>query len=104
LLLEHADLVSAVRMMLHGEPDDDGIRWAHIGGRSLRLVQFTEPIRSWSVVLYGQSTRAGSPHLSDQAALFSQAQLRSTYFDEDELREHVVSTVDLDVPEGVLHG
>jgi acyl-homoserine lactone acylase PvdQ len=104
LVLDRTDTVSAVRMMVYGEPDAHGIRWAHSGGRSLRLVQFTTPIRSHSVVLFGQSTRSGSPHLSDQAQLFSTAQLRSTYFDEEELRVHVVSSVDLVVPEGVLGG
>ena len=104
LALEHTDVVSAVRMMGYGEPDADGIRWVDRGGRSLRLVQFTEPLRSWSVVLYGQSTREGSPHRSDQAELFSRGVLRSTYFDEAELAEHVVTTTELDVPEGLGDG
>lgn len=89
---DHRDVVAPLRVMQFGEPDQDGRRWVIGGGRSLRLTQFTDPIRSFSVVLYGQSGDAESAHYADQIRLYSQGELRSTYFHADELAAHTERT------------
>ena len=78
-------------------PDSLGLRHVEIGSRLLRLVQFTDPIRSFTLHNYGQSENPDSPHYIDQARLSSERRLKPTYFDPAELMNHVVSTKVLDV-------
>ncbi len=72
--------------------DSLGLRHVEIGSRLLRLVQFTDPIRSYSLHNFGQSENPDSPHYIDQARLSSERRLKPTYFDLAELADHVVST------------
>jgi acyl-homoserine lactone acylase PvdQ len=79
-------------------PDQNQRYWATGGGRGLRLTIFTDPIQSFSVVPFGISADPNSPHHSDQARLVSERRLKPTYFNQDELAAHTVSTMILDYP------
>jgi acyl-homoserine-lactone acylase len=64
----------------------------HSGSRALRLVAFTDPIRSYTVHNFGQSDDPDSPHFDDQARLLtSQRKLKPVYYERDELQEHIRS-------------
>ncbi|WP_419949163.1 penicillin acylase family protein [Candidatus Palauibacter sp.] len=89
--------VFTLRAMTAGAPDSLGLRHVQSGSRLLRLVQFTDPIRSFTLHNYGQSENPDSPHYVDQARLTSERRLKPTYFDPAELMNHVVSTEVLDV-------
>jgi acyl-homoserine-lactone acylase len=52
------------------------------------LVHFTQPVRAWSVLAYGQTSRAGSPHAHDQLRLFAEHRLRPVRFTEAEIAAH----------------
>jgi len=52
-------------------------------------VEFTRPIKAFSVVAYGQTTRSGSKHSSDQIRLFADHQLRPVWFREAEIKAHL---------------
>jgi len=97
-----ADVSAVLRVMGFGPPDANGRRWAITGGRSLRLVAFTEPIQSYSVVLYGQSSRPDSPHYSDQCALYSTRTVRATHFGQPLPPEQVSQQTRLLVPAGAV--
>ena len=84
-------------MSTFSPPDSLGLRHVQIGSRLLRLVQFTDPIRSYTLHNFGQSENPDSPHYVDQAQLTSERRLKPTYFDTAELMNHVVSTRVLDV-------
>ncbi|HEX9766579.1 MAG TPA: penicillin acylase family protein [Nitriliruptorales bacterium] len=89
-------MLAPLRLMAYGPPDEHGQRFPLLGGRSLRMVAFTQPITSYSVILFGQSGREDSPHFADQCRLFSERRVRSTYFDPAELRAHTVATIELE--------
>ena len=89
--------VFTLRAMSAGPPDSLGLRDVVSGSRLLRLVQFTDPIRSFTLHNFGQSEDPDSPHYVDQARLTSERRLKPTYFDPAELMNHVVSTEVLDV-------
>jgi hypothetical protein len=74
------DNVMPLRMMFAPPAGQDGKHRITAGGRSWRLTVFTDPIRSYSVVLYGQSSRPDSPHYSDQCVLYSEGRVRETGF------------------------
>lgn len=84
-------------MSTFSPPDSLGLRHVQIGSRLLRLVQFTDPIRSYTLHNFGQSENPDSPHYVDQAQLTSERRLKPTYFDTAELMNHVVWTKVLDV-------
>ena len=84
-------------MSTFSPPDSLGLRHVEIGSRLLRLVQFTDPIRSYTLHNFGQSENPDSPYYVDQAQLTSERRLKPTYFDTAELMNHVVSTKVLDV-------
>ncbi len=84
-------------MSTFSPPDSLGLRHVQIGSRLLRLVQFTDPIRSYTLHNFGQSENPDSPHYVDQAQLTSERRLKPTYFDTAELMNHVVSTKVLDI-------
>jgi acyl-homoserine lactone acylase PvdQ len=74
------DNVMPMRLMFSPPAGPDGKRRIVAGGRSWRLTVFSDPIRSYSVVLFGQSSRPDSPHFSDQARLYSEGRFRETGF------------------------
>lgn len=88
-------LVMSLQLMIHREPDADGVRWAETGSHTQRLTVFTRPVRSYALLNYGQSGVVGSPHHVDQAGLFSEGRLRPTYFAPGDLDGHIESTTTL---------
>lgn len=67
------------------------IRFFERGSQAVRLVIFTNPLRSYSLKLYGQSDHPDSPHFDDQIVLASERRLKSTYFHKKELLDHLES-------------
>lgn len=61
------------------------------------LVHFTNPLEAHSVLAYGQTTRASSPHSRDQLALFAAHRLRKIFFTEAEVERATTSTTRLNV-------
>jgi acyl-homoserine lactone acylase PvdQ len=74
-----------------------GRRYVNAGSRALRLVAFTDPIKSYSLHLYGQSDDPASAHYDDQVALASERRLKPVYFTPAELAGHVESVRVLEV-------
>jgi acyl-homoserine lactone acylase PvdQ len=66
------------------------------GSQSMRLVQFTDPIRSFTVHPWGHSQDPTSPHYDDQSRLVSEGRLKPTYFERADLLRHLESVRVLD--------
>jgi acyl-homoserine-lactone acylase len=81
-----------LRAVSSGDPDEAGVMYAR-GGQFCTTVIFLEhPVRSYSAVPYGQSENPDSPHYKDQAEkLFSKGLLRPTWYQKEELMEHIGS-------------
>lgn len=67
----------------------------------MRLIEFSDPLKSWTLHVYGQSDDPASPHYDDQARLLSEQTFKPTYFSRDELKGHIQSTTVLE-PGGEL--
>lgn len=52
-------------------------------------VEFTNPVRAYSVVSYGQTTNPGSKHCCDQIEVFARQGVRPVWFTEAEIRSHL---------------
>ena len=80
--------------------NEHGERRAWRGSNSMRLVEFSKPVKSWSLHVYGQNDDPASPHFDDQAKLLSKRKFKPTYFNRDELDTHIESTTVLKLKEG----
>lgn len=58
----------------------DGTRTVTGGDGWVLAVEFTNPVRAYSVLAYGQSSRPGSPHHDDQAAMFAANRMKPVAF------------------------
>lgn len=55
------------------------------------VVEFSHPVRSHSVLAFGQSRQPGSAHYVDQAALYSAQRLKPAWFSLVDIKRHVES-------------
>ena len=55
-------------------------------------VEFSDPPKAYSVTAYSQSDVEGSPHQSDQAALFAAGKMKRAAFTEAEIQEQLLET------------
>ncbi len=59
------------------------------GSQSMRLVEFTRPLRAYSLYAFGQSDDPASPHYADQADFFAEKRMKPAYFSKAALAGHV---------------
>src|SRR5690606_10967368 len=59
------------------------------GDNWIMLLEFSRPIRAWSVLAQGQSGLWNSPHSNDQLRLFHERRLRPVWFTEQEIQDHL---------------
>jgi acyl-homoserine-lactone acylase len=67
-----------------------GNRYSAIGGDSYEaVIEFSSPVRAMSLVAYGNASRAGSPHRTDQLPLFAHKQFKPVWRTRAEIEAHV---------------
>jgi acyl-homoserine-lactone acylase len=70
------------------EPTGD--RFRAVGGDSyVAAIEFSSPVRAMSLVGYGNASRAGSPHRTDQLPLFARQQLKPVWRTRAEVEAHL---------------
>jgi acyl-homoserine-lactone acylase len=74
-------------------PEPDGIHFFPVSGDGyVQLVEFTKAGPNAQALLgYGNASRPGSPHITDQLSYFEAKALRPAYRTRDEVEEHTVS-------------
>jgi len=71
---------------------DEG-RFVFNGGQVVTtVVQLTDPIQVYSIVPFGQSSKADSPHFTDQMRLYSEDQMRPAWHDWEQLKGNIESS------------
>lgn len=72
------------------EEAEDGKRVVNGGDGWVFAVEFTDPIRAYSVLAYGQSSKEDSPHHADQAELFARNEMKRIAFTEKEIEAQLI--------------
>jgi acyl-homoserine-lactone acylase len=68
----------------------DGTRTVAGGDGWVLAVEFTNPVRAYSVLAYGESSRPGSPHHDDQAAMFAANRMKPVAFTEADIERTTI--------------
>lgn len=82
-------LLGCFRVLWYVE-DDDGKLRVRGGDGWVFAVEFGEVPRAYSILAYGQSTREGSPHSTDQLGMFASHEMKPVAFTEEAIREATV--------------
>jgi acyl-homoserine-lactone acylase len=65
-------------------------RYRAVGGDSYEaVIEFSSPVRAKSLVAYGNASRTGSPHRTDQLRLFAQKQFKPVWRTRAEVEAHL---------------
>lgn len=64
----------------------DGKWYANGGSSWLMLVEFSTPMKVFTIAPLGESDNPASPHFADQTAMFSKQQLKPFPFSDDEVK------------------
>ncbi len=83
--------MSTLRNIWARNIDKHGVSVAEGGQSCPMLVHLTDPIESYSILPYGISDDPKSPHHIDQMGLFSQMQMKPTWFNRQALHGHITS-------------
>ncbi len=76
--------------VLNFREEPDGTRTVVGGDGWVLAVEFTTPVRAYSVLAYGESSRPGSPHHDDQAAMFAANRMKPVAFTEADVERATV--------------
>lgn len=72
------------------ERDDDGKYRVSGGDGWVLAVEFTDPVRAYSVLAYGQSDRPDSPHHDDQTRMFAEGRMKRVAFTDEEIERQTI--------------
>lgn len=71
-------------------PDKDKRMRATSGDSYVAAIEFSTPVRARALIGYGNSSQPGSPHRTDQLALFARKELRPVWRARAEIEKHLV--------------
>ena len=82
-------LLGCFRVLSFREAEDGKL--VAVGGDGWILaVEFTRPVRAYSVLAYGQSNRADSPHFDDQAEMFARNRMKPVAFTPEDVDRQAI--------------
>jgi acyl-homoserine-lactone acylase len=77
------------RVLGYSHSDPDG-RYRATGGTSwVAAIEFSRPVRAVSIIGYGNASRAGSPHRTDQLALLARKESKPVWRSHGEIERHL---------------
>ena len=77
------------RVLGYSSKEPDG-KFRATGGTSwVAAIEFAKPLHAVSIIGYGNASRAGSPHRTDQLALFARKELKPVWRTRPEIEKHL---------------
>src|SRR5690606_27010383 len=72
-------------------PGDSTRSVATSGDSYVLAVEFSNPIRAQSLLVYGNASQPGSPHRTDQLPLYAQKQLKPVWLTREEIMQNLLA-------------
>lgn len=70
----------------------DGKWHAYMGSSWMFVIEFSTPLKAFTIAPLGESDHPSSPHFADQTAMFSKRELKPFPFADDEVKSLVESS------------
>jgi len=77
------------RVLGYSREEPDGKSSATGGTSWVAAIEFARPLRAVSIIGYGNASRAGSPHRTDQLALFARKEFKPVWRTRAEIQKHL---------------
>jgi acyl-homoserine-lactone acylase len=77
------------RVLEYSRREPDGKFSANGGTSWVAAIEFARPLHAASLIGYGNASRAGSPHRTDQLALFARKELKPVWRNRAEIEKHL---------------
>lgn len=71
--------LGAFRVITWSDPDKQGIRTPNHGETWVAMIEFSNPVRAWGLMSYGNSRQPGTKHHADQLTLLSRGEFRELW-------------------------
>jgi acyl-homoserine-lactone acylase len=84
-----ADAYGVFRVMGYSRKEPNGKFSATRGASWVAAIEFARPIRAISVIGYGNASRAGSRHRTDQLALLARKEFKPVWRTRTEIEKHL---------------
>ena len=78
--------------VFHAEFGTTGLRYGLHGNSFVKVVEFSPTVRGRSLLVFGQSGDAASPHFFDQAQLYSDREFKPAWFTREEVEANAVTS------------
>jgi penicillin amidase len=78
--------------VFHTEPGSTGVRYGRHGNSFMKVIEFGAAVRGRSLLVFGQSGDADSPHFFDQAQLYSDRAFKPAWFTREEVEANAVES------------
>lgn len=78
------------------DPDNDNIRTPAHGETWISMVEFSEPIKAYGLMTYGNSRQPGTEHYDDQVQMLADGEFRTLWLTREEVEANTVDRISLD--------
>jgi acyl-homoserine-lactone acylase len=78
--------------VFHTVPGSTGVRYGQHGNSFMKVIEFGPAVRGRSLLVFGQSGDADSPHFFDQAQLYSDRRFKPAWFTRAEVEANAVES------------
>jgi acyl-homoserine-lactone acylase len=78
--------------VFHTEPGSTGVRYGQHGNSFMKVIEFGPTVSGRSLLVFGQSGDAASPHFFDQAQLYSDRAFKPAWFTREEVEANAVES------------
>jgi acyl-homoserine-lactone acylase len=78
--------------VFHTEPGSTGVRYGQHGNSFMKVIEFAPTVRGRSLLVFGQSGDAASPHFFDQAQLYADRAFKPAWFTREEVEANAAES------------
>ncbi|WP_084399124.1 penicillin acylase family protein [Henriciella aquimarina] len=78
------------------DPDGDNIRTPAHGETWIAMIEFSDPIKAYGLMTYGNSRQPGTTHYDDQVQMLADGEYRKLWLERDEVEANLERRVALD--------
>ena len=88
--------LGAFNVITWADPDGDNIRTPRHGETWVSMVEFSDPIKAYGIMTYGNSRQPGTPHHDDQVQMLADGTYRELWLRREQVEANLSSRIELE--------